>query len=504
MESIARTIVSNLHQSYLYRVLTEWFEKDTLQIREDLGISSFSETTAQPVDTFEKVRKHILTKSFQEKEIVEFLMDVPEWVGFRVDTDFIETGEQAIRAAKQSTLSLIWMMLIPRVIIGHTILPEDFENQGIDTLVESLLKSDESRKQLEIVVSTELDRRGFGADFFNISNIIMGFKIPDTTRNERLRALLALVIMKATDCPFNLDNVFTLDEEAMIRETESYIITMHTQNALNNRIKGSSSSRPFDWPLIGTARVFGSIMKTIEVMHKYSSKLTTCSLYKSTTKGKTIPWSESEFISFLLNEIADYYTDSQRTRLGLGKNEELKRFIDILRGESIEITSRVMESSNKSGSLYEELSECKRRARIGERAQITPERRFRIVLSTLKNSLEDVQTREVSSEEIIDQIAIAFDAITQVIAKHEDSLGSEVDKFAEELCFEISFRILDLLGLGNYLPDLPWVARFIAEESTMIDISSGEISKLQETQRIKRIVSAFAGGVSFLVLQHKN
>jgi hypothetical protein len=395
-------------------------------------------------------------------------------------------------------------MLIPRVIIGHTLLPEEFENQGIGTFVESLLQSDESRKQLDTIVSTELDRRGFGADLFNISDIVRGFKIGDATRSERLRALFALVIMKATDCPFDLDNVFTLNEEPLIRETESYVITMHTQNALNNRIKGSSSSRPFAWPLVGTARVFGSIINTVEVMRKYSSKLTTCSLYKTTTKGQTTPWTESEFISFILNEIADYYTDSLRTRSGKGKNEELKRFIDILRGESIEITSRVMESSDKSGSLHEELSECKRRARIGERAQISPERRFRVVLSTLKNSLEDVQTREVSSEEIIDHIAIAFDAITQVITKHEDSLGSEVDKFAEEFCFEISFRILDLLGLGNYLPDLPWVARFIAEESTMIDISSGAISKLQETQRIRRIVSAYAGGVSFLVLQHRN
>jgi hypothetical protein len=55
--------------------------------------------------------------------------------------------------------------------------------------------------------------------------------------------------------------------------------------------------------------------------------------------------------------------------------------------------------------------------------------------------------------------------------------------------------------LGKHLPDLPWIARFFAEESTMIDISSGEISELRDSQRVKRIVYAFAGGVAFLVLQ---
>jgi len=124
-----------------------------------------------------------------------------------------------------------------------------------------------------------------------------------------------------------------------------------------------------------------------------------------------------------------------------------------------------------------------------------------VVISTLKQSLEDAQSSEISSEEIVDQIATLFDAISDLIRKYHDSLGSEVDKFTEELCFETSFRILDLLGLGVYLGDLPWITRFIAEESTMIDISSGEISELRDSQRTKRIVSAFAGGVAFLVLQ---
>ena len=287
----------------------------------------------------------------------------------------------------------------------------------------------------------------------------------------------------------------------MIRETEAYIITMHAQTNLSNKIKGSSSVRPFEWPLVGTTRVFTGIMSALDVMRKYSSRMSTCSLYKTTSNNESHSWTESEFMSFLLSEIADQYVDSARTKTGKAKNEELNRFIDLLRGENLEITSRIMESNDKKGSLHEELLECKKRARIGETPQITPERRFRVVLSTLKQSLEDVHSKDIPLEEIVDQISITFDAIPDLISKHQEALGSEVDKFTEELCFDVSFRILDLLDLGGYLGDLPWITRFIAEESTMIDISKGQIDELREGQRTKRIVSAFAGSVAFLVMQ---
>ena len=442
---------------------------------------------------------HIFSKAFQDNETIQFLMDIPNWVGFRIDEEKIDTGEQAIRAAKQSALATIWLMLIPRVLISHIVLPEDYAYQGIDVVVNSFLSSDESRREVDETISAELDSRGFGTDFFNISQIVKGFRIDETKRIERLRVLIALVLMKSTEYPFDLDRVFTLDEENLMSETEAYIITMHTQNTLNNRIKGSSSSKPFEWPLVGTNRVIAGIMNTLEVLRQYSARMTTSSLFKKSAKGEIIHWNESDFISYILDEIADYYTESLRTRPG--KNDELKRFIDILKGENIEIISRVMESGDKSGSFHEELSECKRRARVGEKAQISPERRLRVVLSTLKQSLDESQSSVISSEEILEQIVNAFDAISQVIKKHEESLGNDIDKFTEELCFETSFRILDLLGLGKHLPDLPWIARFIAEESTMIDISSGEISELRDSQRVKRIVYAFAGGVAFLVLQ---
>ena len=501
LESIARAIVSNLHQSYLFKILSEWYKQDTLQIREDLGISSYTETAEKPTELFEKVRRYILTKSFQDDEMIEFLLNIPDWVGFRVDTDLIETGEQAIRAAKKNVLALIWVLLIPRVIIGHTVLPEDFENQGVGIIVEHLLRNDDTRRILDTTIDSELDSRGFGSDFFNISEIVMGYKIADASRNDRLRALLALVIMKASDCPFDLDSVFTLDEEAIITETEAYIIIMHAQNNLSSKIKGSSSVRPFEWPLVGTTRVFNGIMSVMEVMRKCSSRMTTCSLYKTSVNDESHSWTKSEFMSFLLDEITDQYADSARTRTGKSKNEELDRFIDLLRGENLEITSRVMESNDKTGSLHEELLECKRRARIGEKPQISPARRFKVVLSTLKQSLELVHTKDVPLEEIVDQISIAFDAIHDLISKHQDALGTDLDKFTEELCFDVSFRILDLLDLGGFLSDLPWITRFIAEESTMIDISKGEINELRESQRTKRIVSAFAGSVAFLVMQ---
>ena len=501
LEKAIQVVVNNLHLSYLFKTLSNWYNQDSLQIRENLGISIYNETIAKPAELFERVRRHIITKSFQDAETIEFLVNIPEWVGFRIDTDFIETEEQAIHAAKQSVLALIWVMLIPRVIIGHTVVPEDFENQGVGIIVEHILRNDETRKILNTTIDSELDARGFGSDFFNVSEVVMGYKIANTSREERLRILLGLLIIKASDCPFDLDSVFTLDESAIIKETEAYIITMHAQNNLRSKIRGSSSVRPFEWPLVGTTRVFSGIVSAIDVMKKYSSRMTTCSLYKTTVNEENHPWTEFEFMLFLLDEIADQYADSIRIKSGKGKNEELEGFIDLLRGEGHEIISRVMEAHNKTDRLHEELLECKRRARIGDKPQISPERRFRVVLSNLKQSLEDVHSTDVPIEEIVDQISIAFDAIPDLISKHQDTLGSETDKFTEELCFDVSFRILDLLDLGKYLSDLPWITRFIAEESTMIDISKGDINELSEIHRTKRIVSAFAGSVTFLVMQ---
>jgi hypothetical protein len=122
----------------------------------------------------------------------------------------------------------------------------------------------------------------------------------------------------------------------------------------------------------------------------------------------------------------------------------------------------------------------------------------------LKQSLEDEKLANIQLETIIDQVDEAFDAIEEVVKSHLVSLGDEAERFTQALCFETSYRLIQLLELGEALMDLPWVSRFIAEESARSDISLGDISKLDDEHRIQRIVSAFAGGVTYLIIQSQN
>ncbi|MFW9958938.1 MAG: hypothetical protein ACFFCT_12780 [Candidatus Odinarchaeota archaeon] len=501
LTEVAKMIVNNLHLSLVFKTISEYQKKDAFEIRDELGLASYSEISTNPFDLLETVKRHILTRAFQDKEKVEFLMTVQSWAGFKPNRAYLETGDQAILAGKRSALAILWVMILPKIAVSPTILPSDIEKQGLVTLVESILLSDESRAELNQVVSLEMINRGFIEEYFDINGIESGFAIDDSMRRSRLRAMLALMLMKGSDFPFDLDEVFNLPEHRLIEETALYIMTKQAMASLSYQISGSGSSRPFDWPLVGTARVFSRLMLTLDVLRKFASKMTTCSLFKSVAQGSHRVWTEWEFTSYLIKEITDYYASLLRERPSKGKNEELDAFVDILKGENIEITTSIMESDDKALTIYEELSDCKRRAQIGEKPQISPERRFRVVLSNLKQQLKEARSYALAADELVEEIVDAFDAIAELIEKHIDSLGSEVDKFTEEICFETSFRILEILNLGASLNNLPWVSRFIAEEVARTSIARGDIESLEEQHRMKRIVSAFAGGVAYLVLQ---
>ncbi|MBN2229280.1 MAG: hypothetical protein JW779_06760 [Candidatus Thorarchaeota archaeon] len=503
LAAIAKSIVSNLHQSYIYRVLADWQKKDALEIREELQIVGFSEVMTNPFEILNLVKKHILYKALDNDDIVEFLMAIPSWVGFRQVSETLETGEQAILTGKRNALAMLWLMILPKVSISPTTLPSEIEKQHIEILVDYLLRSDESRADLSRFISLELVNRGISDEFFDISGIVRGLSIDETIRTIRLRSLVSLILMKACDFPFDLDLVFSLQDSKLVEETTLYIIAMHAQTSLTYQIAGSGSSKPFDWPLVGTARVFTRLIATLDVLRRAASQMTTCSLYTTQSQGITESWTEWDYLSFLVKKITDYYNDLLRSRFGKGKNEELDAFINLLNGENIEITNAVKESDDRALMLYEEFTDCKRRARIGEKPHISPERRFRVVLTNLKQHLGESKTDTISSEELIEEIVEAFNAISDLIEKHTETLGNQVDKFTEELCFETSFRILELTGIGSALVDLPWVSRFIAEEVARAKISQGEIDSLGDQYRMRRIVSAFSGGVVYLVLQSR-
>ncbi len=499
-----KSIVENLSQTWLYRTIEEWSRKDALEIREELGLGSFSVTSSDPVDRYTNIKQHILSKTIHDEETLEFLMRVPNWVGFNLDEKEFHSGQQVIGAAREEAIAMLWLMAFPKIIISPTILPEEYSTGGIHEFIERMLSSDESRTNLMEQMSTDMENRGIPDIVFEPNPLGRGYTIDESIKEQRLRALIALVIMKSSGFPFDIDQVFVLNDKEIIEETTAYIVSMHTKRTLKNQIKGEGVRRFFDWPLVGNPKNCGRLFVTLDVLARSAARMSSCSMFSSETNGDRKTWSDLDFITFLIQEIVNHYTETMRVRYGKGKNRELALFLDFLSSEKREIAERLLESNDIGKDLFEELSEYKQRARTGEKPKISPERRFGVVLSSLKQSLEDEKLENISQDTIIDQVNDAFNAIGKVVESHLDSLGDESERFTQALCFETSYRILQLLDLGGALMDIPWVSRFIAEESARSDISSGDLSKLDDEYRIRRIVSSYAGGVTYLILQSLN
>jgi hypothetical protein len=504
LKHTTRSVVENLRNTLLYRAIEEWSRKSAFEIREELGLASFSVTSSDSVEMYREIKKHILSQTVHDDETLKFLMDVPRWVGFNLDAEEFQSGQQVIGAAKDEAVSLLWLWVIPKVAIDPIAAPEDFASYDIKLFIQNLISSDESRSNLASQMAADMLHRGISDIVFRPNPIGRGYAIDASMTAQRLRSLIALVLMKSSGCPFDLDEVFTIDEEKLIEEITSYIIVMHAKTTLKNQITGGGSRKPFDWPLIGNLNIYGRLFSTLEVLRQSAAQMSTCSVFKNESDGEKKMWNEADFLSYLVQDIADHYTDTLRVRHGKGKNRELSLFIDLLNGERKEIAQRLADSGDRAAALAMELSIFIQRARTGEKPQITPERRFRVVLSSLKQRVEDDKLEDIQADEIIDKVNDAFDAIVGVVEHHKESLGEESERFTQALCFETSYRLLQLLKAGDAIMDIPWVSRFIAEESARTDITAGEISHLDDEHRIRRIVSAYAGGVTYLVLQFQN
>ena len=499
-----RTVVENLQNSALYRAIEEWSRKNASDIREELGLASFSATSTDPLEMYQETKKHILSKAFNDDETLKFLMQVPRWVGFNLDATEFQSGQQVIDAARDEAVALLWLWTIPKVVIDPTAIPDDFASDEIRIFIQNLISSEESRSYLVSQIIEDLQHQGVSDIAFHPNPIGKGYAIDESMIVQRLRSLIALVLMKSSGCPFDLDDVFSLSEEKLVDETTSYIIVMHARTILKNQIAGNESQKPFDWPLIGNLNVYGQLITALEVLRQSTMRMSTCSMFQSESDGSKRVWNENEFYSYLMQEIADHYTDTLRVRHGKEKNQDLSLFIDLLSGEAREIAQRLAGSGDRAAALAVEMSILSQRAITGEQPQISPERRFGAVLSSLKLRLEDKKIGDLQPDEIIDKVNDAFDAIVGVVEHHKESLGDESERFTQALCFETAYRLLQLLEVGEAVMDIPWVSRFIAEESARTDISSGAIDHLDDEHRIRRIVAAYAGGVTYLVLQFQN
>lgn len=501
LESITRAVVENLRQTWLYKAIEDWSRKDAFEIREELNLESFSITSSDSIEMYQTIKKHLLSKTFHDDDTLQFLMEAPRWAGFTISKDGFQSGQQVIGAARDDVISLLWLMAIPKLIISPTSLPEEYPIGEIRHFVRSLISSDETRNSLVEYISYAMETRGIPDIVFKPNPIGRGYTIDEAMRAQRLQSFLAMVIMRATGFPYNLDQIFTLNEEEIIVETTAFIVSMQAKTMLKNQITGGGVRRLFDWPLIGNPKVCNRLFLTLDILSQNAIRMTMCPTFSTEMAGERTPWNLQDFISYLLQELIDHYIEIQRTRYGKNKNPELGLFISLLTGENIEIAERLLAAEDQGVALFEELNDYKRKAKIGEQPRITPERRFRVILSSLKHRVSADRLEEITSDEVIDQIIEAFDSIVEIVGGHKDSLGEESERFAQALCFETAYRILQLLKVGDTLMDLPWVSRFIAEESARLDISSGDINNLSDEYRIRRMVSAYAGGLAYLILQ---
>ncbi|MHA2322462.1 MAG: hypothetical protein ACXACG_12495, partial [Candidatus Thorarchaeota archaeon] len=123
---MTRAIVDNLHLTWLYRAIEGWCRMDGIELREELGLASFSITSSDPIEMYQTVKKHLLSKTFQDDDTLQFLMDAPRWVGFTLDKNEFQSGQQVIGAAKDEAIALLWLMAIPKLIISPTVMPEEY------------------------------------------------------------------------------------------------------------------------------------------------------------------------------------------------------------------------------------------------------------------------------------------------------------------------------------------------------------------------------------------
>ncbi|MCK5265402.1 MAG: hypothetical protein KAR03_07325 [Candidatus Thorarchaeota archaeon] len=93
-----------------------------------------------------------------------------------------------------------------------------------------------------------------------------------------------------------------------------------------------------------------------------------------------------------------------------------------------------------------------------------------------------------------------FEAVVGIIHENQTALGDDADEFADALCFETGFKILEYADLASALMDLLLVSKYIAGEAAVAYSMSGVVDVLDKEHQITRIAAAFLGGLVYLLL----
>ena len=502
LDDIAKTIVENLQYSLIFKITQEIANEDIFVARQELDRMSDSELMSEPEVLYKEAKVHFINRAIDNKAITQKLVEIPDSMNLKLRFDKLGImGEDIIELAKASSLITLLMYLIPRAVVGATILPRELRQQGVNEIVKQLLHSEESRKMVISAIEKETRNRKITTLNYENSSILEGYDIKPEDIERYTASTIALIIISSTELPYTQDEVLELPLKTLIRETTSYILTMHALNALKNAIVGTGGKKPFDWPITGDKKSCTQVLNLLDILRDISLSLRTCPIFAIELMSQKMKMGYEDYIVFFLNELLQYYEDTLRRKRGRGKNEKLKQFIEFVREEKRTIAKRILESSDKGAALAKELRDCKLKAKSDFRPDISPEERYMENLRSLDKILKIRLRNERFSSELIDELRPVFDSIGEVVKKNESDLKEDVYKFTDALCFQTCFQILEYIQLGENLIDLPWISRFIAEEAVRSSISSGKLEVLGEEYRTKRIIAAYLGGLSYLILQ---
>jgi len=130
---------------------------------------------------------------------------------------------------------------------------------------------------------------------------------------------------------------------------------------------------------------------------------------------------------------------------------------------------------------------------------VSPEISFRTTLSNLRTNLRASPDILNDPDILLTLLKPVFISIVEIIQKNASVLDESIDEFTESLCFETSFRILESIEKHDLLIDLAQVARFVANESSVLYSITGVVDVLDTEHRTKRIAAAFLGALFYLL-----
>ncbi|MHA1961499.1 MAG: hypothetical protein ACW99U_14855 [Candidatus Thorarchaeota archaeon] len=502
LEHSVRVVVEGLHRSYFFRTIDELRSLDLEKTANRVREISAPEDTMERDDLFNASRRFFLAEAIHEETEIESLMTVPHLIGLSPSLGKTKDSS-VVEMARDSVIAQLWVKALPRVLIGISVLPNEYADQGVDLFIRGLLTSQESRDQLAHDIQRELDKRAVLTVHFSPEQLLKGYNLEKKEQGDWLTQYIALTLVKASSLPVDTGRLGALERTALVDETVAYVYAMHALGVLRQRIEGYGPRKPFDWPSTGDRTSISQLLETLNEISTFVKNLTSCPLFYTEIGGEPIPMGDVEYVSFLVEEIRSHYEGVLKTRIGMGKNVELAAFVEMMKLRRGEVSRRTNVAIDKAEVLRRELSKLRLEARGGEVQRETPEEIYQGCLKRIEKKIAAKERISFEDGTMVEYMRPLFEALVEVVSTSSIALGEDRDQYTETLCFETCFNVLEYLNLSDYLLDLPWVARFVGEEAARVYDLLGISEDERRKHRTERIAASYMGGLVYLIQQEQ-